>query len=436
METSDNPANTETKLQRIAWLSEKDPQKQFNWLMHHFNEESLRECFHKLDKKKALGVDKVSKEQYQENLEENITSLVTRMKTMSYRPGPVREVLIPKEDGKMRPLGISNFEDKIIQAMTAQILEKIYEPIFIENSFGFRPGRSCHMAIKRLHHYLFQKEIETVIDVDLKNFFGTIDHQLLKEILEIKIKDKKFIRYIVRMFKAGVLSKDDLKVNDEGVPQGSICSPILSNIFAHYAIDIWIQKTVKPCCKGRIEIFRYADDSVICCEFDTDAQRIKEALIKRMHRFKLELNQDKTKLVTFSKRRHREGKQQGAFDFLGFTFYLGRSKRKVVIPKLKSRGKTMRNKLKKVNEWALRNRNRYKMMDIWKIFCLKLIGHLNYYGVSHNTKYVEIFMEKSVRILFKWLNRRSQKRSFTWERFQLFLKKWPLPKPCVMVKLF
>lgn len=180
MKTTDISTKTETKLQRIAWLSKRDPHKQFNWLMHHYNEESLKECFHKLDGKKALGVDGITKEQYQENLEENIFALTAEMKKMSYRPGPVREVLIPKENGKMRPLGISNLKDKIAQMMTARILEKIYDPLFIENSFGFRPGRSCHRAIKSLHQYLFRNEVETVIDIDLKNFFGTIDHELMR----------------------------------------------------------------------------------------------------------------------------------------------------------------------------------------------------------------------------------------------------------------
>jgi RNA-directed DNA polymerase len=253
---------TKTKLNRIALLSKQDPRRSFESLMHHFNEGSLKECFHELDGKKAVGVDGIDKETYGKDLDQNIPKLIARMKTMSYRPGPVREVLIPKEGkpGVTRPLGISGFEDKIVQKMMQQILESIYEPIFLGCSYGFRPGRGCHDAIKDLQHHLYESEIQTVIDIDLKNFFGTIDHEILEGILKEKIKDTKFMRYINRMFKAGVLAKGDLIMSDEGVPQGSICSPVLANVFAHYAIDIWIEEVVKPNCKGKVRLFRYADD--------------------------------------------------------------------------------------------------------------------------------------------------------------------------------
>ena len=235
---------TKTKMKRIALLSKEDPRRSFESLMHHFNEESLKECFHELDGKKALGADGIDKETYGRELDQNIPNLIARMKTMSYRPGPVREVLIPKEGkpGATRPLGISGFEDKIVQKMMQQILESIYEPIFMDCSYGFRPGKGCHDAIKDLQHYLYANQIQTIIDIDLKNFFGTIDHELLEDLLKEKIKDTKFMRYINRMFKAGVLSEGDLKKSDEGVPQGSICSPVLANVFAHYAIDIWIEE--------------------------------------------------------------------------------------------------------------------------------------------------------------------------------------------------
>lgn len=383
--------------------------------MHHFNEESLRVCYYELDGKKAKGSDGVDKAKYGENLEENIKSLVERMKRMAYKPGSVRQVLIPKEGkpGATRPLGISNFEDKLVQKMIQKILESIYEPIFYKNSYGFRPGRGCHDAIKALQHHLNDHEVETVIDLDLSNFFGSIDHELLIEEVKLKINDPKVIRYLKRMFKAGILTEGELTVSEEGVPQGSVCSPILANIYAHKVIDTWIEETVKPLCKGEIEMFRYADDAVICCRYSQDAERIKKALINRLAKYKLKMNEEKTELVKFSKRAQSQGKAQESFNFLGFTFYLGKSLRGYTIPKVKTKGKSLRSKLKKANDWAREIRNKYKMNYIMKIAAVKVRGHVQYYGISHNYAKVEEFIRQVKRILFKWLNRRSQRKSIT-----------------------
>ena len=216
-----SPSVTTTKLNRIAWLSKQDSNKKFECLMHLFNHESLLECFHHLDQNKAVGIDGVDKRAYAVNLERNIQELISRMKDMAYRPNPVREALIPKEGkpGATRSLGISNLEDKIVQLMTHRVLESIYEPVFLSCSHGFRPERSCHTAIKALQEHLYKNEVQIVIDIDLENFFGTIDHKLLEELLREKIKDPKFMRYIIRMFKAGVLTGNELKVSEEGVPQ-------------------------------------------------------------------------------------------------------------------------------------------------------------------------------------------------------------------------
>ena len=328
------------------------------------------------------------------------------MKNMAYRPGPVREVLIPKEGkpGATRPLGISGFEDKIVQKMMQKILESIYDPIFLNCSYGFRSGRGCHDAIKDLQHYLHTNETQTIIDIDLQNFFGTIDHELLEGILKEKIKDTKFLRYINRMFKAGVLAKGDLRMSDEGVPQGSTCSPVLSNVFAHYAIDLWIEEMVKPNCKGQVKLFRYADDAIICCQYDEDAQRIRKSLGKRLEKYKLKLNEDKTKQVPFDKRLIAQDVEQGTFDFLGFTFYLGRARSGRVIPKLMTKAKTIRAKLKKVTEWIKETKDRKTLKEIWKTFIAKLRGHINYYGVSHNANNVAKFLYEARTIVFKWLN--------------------------------
>jgi group II intron reverse transcriptase/maturase len=211
------------------------------------------------------------------------------MKRMAYRPGPVREVLIPKpgRPKEKRPLGICNFEDKIVQKMMQKVLESIYEPLFLDVSYGFRPGRGCHDAVKALRQHLFQQNVQTVIDVDLSNFFGTIDHGEMEKILREKIKDKRFIRYIIRLFKAGVLAEGDLSVSQEGLVQGSLCSPTLANIFAHYALDLWVTEVVKKHCTGTVELFRYGDDAVICCQYEKDAMRIKKALSQRLDKYKL-----------------------------------------------------------------------------------------------------------------------------------------------------
>lgn len=438
MRTSESQKNTDTALAEIMYLSSKNPAQEFHSLMHHFNEGSLRRCFDKVDGKKALGADRVSKEDYGKTLKTNLEDLITRMKRMGYRPQAVRQVLIAKEGkpGATRPLGISNFEDKVVQRRTQEILESIYEPLFQDWSYGFRPGRSCHDAIKALRNHLHYEEVEVVIDVDLANFFGTIDHGVLKDLLKVKIKDTKFMRYINRMLKAGVLMEGELTMSDEGVPQGSCCSPVLSNIVAHYVIDEWIEDTVKPLMKGTVKAFRYADDLVICCRYEEDALRVRKALGKRLDKYKLKLNEEKTKMVSFSKSKVRRGIKQEAFDFLGFTFYLGRSRRGAIIPKVKTSGKRYRSKLNKVKDWAKQVRDKGKLGTIWKTFCAKLRGHVQYYGVSFNSRAVMSFLSEASKILFKWLNRRSQRKSLNWDKFKLFQEKNPLPEAKVRHKLF
>ena len=432
--------DTNTKLERIARLSRMDPQKKFACLMHLFNGTSLLECFHELKSKKARGTDGVSKNDYGQELYSNLRDLVVRMKRMAYHPSPARQVLIPKEGkpGAIRPLGISNFEDKLVQKMMQKVLESIYEPLFLNCSYGFRPGRSCHDAIRELNQHLSKHRVKTVIDVDLNNFFGTIEHHLLLEILKEKLSDKRLLRYLTRMFKAGVLSDGELKMSEEGVPQGSVCSPILANIFAHYVIDEWFNETVKKHCFGRqVEMFRYADDLVICCESEHDAKRIYKALKGRLEKFNLRLNEEKTKQVSFDKVAFKGGKKQDSFDFLGFTFYLALSRNgSFVLPKVKTSGVRLREKLKRVNRWCRSVRNKYRQRVIWKTFKSKLEGHIRYYAVTFNSRYVEKFVDRSRRILFNHLNRRSQRRSCNWLEFERYEKLFPLPKVKIYHKLF
>jgi group II intron reverse transcriptase/maturase len=438
MRFTENLEATEAKLNRIAMLSKANPKMVFANVIHHFNKESLTACYHALNGKKALGSDGIDKAKYGENLEANLEDLMGRMKRMAYIPGAVRQVLIPKEGrpGATRPLGISNFEDKLVQKMMQKILESIYEPLFYENSYGFRPGRSCHGAIKVLHTHLSTYQVETVIDVDLCNFFSSIDHEAVMKVIEKKISDPRLLRYLRRMFKAGVLAEGELITSEEGVPQGSVCSPIIANIFAHEVIDEWLEKTVKHYCLGEVKAIRYADDLVICCQYHRDAERIKVALGHRLAKYGLKMNNEKTKLVRFSIRKKKRGEAQETFDFLGFTFYIGRSLKGILLVKVKISGKRLRLKLKKVNDWARSIRNKIKLGEVIKLAISKLRGHVQYYGVSHNYGYVRIFIDRVKIILFKWLNRRSQRKSFNWEIFMKYLDRYKFPKAKICHPLF
>lgn len=435
---TENTLKTETKLKRIAALSKADPKMVFTQLIHHFNKESLTACFMELDGKKATGSDGIDKASYGVSLDDNIQNLMERMRRMAYIPGNVRQVQIPKDGkaGATRSLGISNVEDKLVQKMMQKILESVYEPLFFDNSYGFRAGRSCHQAIEDLHAYLSTHSVETVIDVDLSNFFGSIAHEQVMNVIRKKISDPRLIRYLYRMFKAGVLAEGELIYSDEGVVQGSCCSPVIANIFAHDVIDEWIDHTVKSHCKGEVKMTRYADDLVICCQDQQDAARIKVALAQRLEKYGLKMNEEKTKLVKFSIKNQKRGERQETFDFLGFTFYLGGSRKGSPLVKVKTSGKRFRAKLKKVNDWARSIKNKMTLNQLMKLAASKVRGHIQYFGVSHNYKYVERFVWKVTVILFKWLNRRSQRRSFTWERFTKYLDKIKFPKAKIYHPLF
>lgn len=426
----------DTKLCLITQRSARDPKCKFDALLHHINEGSLAECFHSLDGRKAVGVDGIRKEDYAKNLDENLKSLASRIGSMSYRPLPVREKLIPKEGkpGATRPLGIGCFEDKIVQKRCAQILEAIYEPLFLDCSYGFRPGRSCHNAVKQLHHTLFNCRVSTVVDIDIKSYFDTISHEGLMQMLECKIADRRFLRYIRRMLKAGVLREGEFSKNDEGTPQGSLVSPILSNIYLHYVLDVWFESVVKLHCKGNAWLFRYADDAIACFELEEDARRYNEFLPKRMAKFGLKVSKEKSKIVHFCRCSPKD--KNGTFDFLGFTYYMGTSRKERCIPKVKTSKKKFRAKLHRVSEWIKKARDSKRLAWIWNTFRAKIRGHIQYYSVSFNLHSVRNFLHKAMWIIIKWLNRRSQRKSFTWEKFSLFEKQFPMPKVCIVHRLF
>ena len=429
---------TATKLNKITKLSRDDSKMVLKCLMPHFNKESLTSCFHKLNGKKAAGIDGVTKVEYGQNLDSNIEKLLGKMKSMSYRPKGVREVLIPKDGkkGSTRPLGISTFEDKIVQMQMANILTSIYEPIFRECSYGFRPSRGCHTAIKSLFHHLSNRTVETVIDVDLKNYFGMIRHEHLIKFLRLKIKDERFIRYVSRMLKAGIFKEGRFEVSENGSPQGNIVSPILSNIYAHYVLDLWLEVVVPKYTKREVRSFRYADDQVICCQYRSDAVKIMRALKQRLNKFGLELNTDKTKIVKFGKWNFNKTKQ-GTFDYLGFTFYLKRSSTNgLSMAAIKTSRKRMTSKLRLVKTWLKLNVRKIKLLPLWKRFNQKLIGHIQYYGVSLNLDSVSDFIHQATKVFFKWINKRSQRRSINWEKFSKFIEAFSQPKPKIVHHLF
>ena len=424
-----------TGFAKIGQLSAANEEMVFDQLMHHFDEESLQHCYRRLDRKAASGSDGVTKSQYGEQLGKNTADLVNRLKRMTYRPSAVMEVMIAKEGQKKasRPLGISNFEDKVVQKRFQEVLEAIYEPLFYNNSYGFRPRRSCHDAVKALHQHLYNHSTKVVIDLDLSNYFGSIDHEQLIRFLQKKISDRRFLRYIRRMLKCGILGDAGFRRSDEGVTQGSVCSPVLANIFAHYVLDDWFESTVKEHCREEVALFRYADDAVICCNSEKDAARIRKALESRLSKYGLALNQAKTSLVKFDKRDHRGS---GGFDFLGFTFYVGLTRNGRPIPKLKSSGKKLRSKLLNVKLWCRRYRNEYRLSELWQRFCVKLRGHVQYYGVSFNGEAVDGFVKKSIFVFLKWINRRSQKRSMTYEQFKNYMSIYPPPKARIVHRLY
>jgi len=435
---SEAQRTADTVLQRITWLSARDASRCFDTVMHLFTQESLAASFHALDGRKAVGADGMTKAEYGADLERNLAELVERMKRMAYRPGAVREVLIPKAGaaGATRSLGISSVEDKVVQGMVRKVLDAVYEPVFLECSYGFRPGRGPHDAVRALHQHLYRHEVESVIDVDLAQYFDTIDQKRLLEMISQKVSDRRFLRYLSRMFKAGVLRQGELMVNAEGVVQGSACSPVLANIYAHYVLDEWFEGTVKRHCAGDVQMFRYADDLVICCRYARDAERIRKALAGRVDKFGLALNEAKTRLVSFTRPARGERGARAVFDFLGFTFYWGRSRRGRPLVKVKTSGKRLRAKLKAVNEWAKHTRSRCSMQEFWAVLCAKVRGHLRYYGVSFNVPALNAFVHKVRRLVFKWLNRRSQRRSFTWEAFARYALAHPLPRVAVYHRLF
>lgn len=430
----------ETKLDLITQIARMDKDCKFNNLMHLINEDSLRECFKRLDERKAAGIDQMTKEEYGRNLGANLKNLVARMKRMSYRPQAVRRTYIPKGGGKLRPLGIPALEDKLVQMAFTRILGAIYEVDFCDNSYGFRKGRSCHDALARINSRLMVKPVNYIVDADIKGFFDNVDHQWLIRCLEVRVADKKLIRYIVRFLKSGIMEDGEYHETEKGTPQGGVISPILANIYLHYVLDRWFILDVQDKCKGYTDLVRYCDDFIICAQHKREAYRILELIKQRFGKFGLELSEEKTRIVEFGRfaveRRAKEGKRAETFNFLGFTHYCSRSRSGKFKVGRKTEKKRFARGLRNVQEFVVNNRNLLKLEEIRKRVKSMLVGHYRYYGVNENSRSLWNFQYEVRRILFKWLNRRSQRRCFNWDEFNVYLKRYPLPQPRIYNNLF
>ena len=392
-------------------------------IIHLVNKETLKAQHEKQEINKASGVDRITKKQYEEQLENNLEKLVERMKKFSYKPLPVRRTYIPKLNGKLRPLGIPAYEDKLVQGAMADILNEVYECKFLECSYGFRPNRGCHQAIKEINQRIMIKKVNYILDADIKGFFDNVDHKWLMRFLANDIGDKKFLRYIKRFLIGGYMENAEIFMTDKGTPQGGIISPILANVYLHYVIDRWIYEVVKPRLKGEIYLVRYADDFIIMFQYENEARKVYQALIKRLAKYGLELEEDKTRIIPFG--RYKGTKE--TFNFLGFMHYNGTTKTGKYTVGHKMDKKKKKAKCNNITKW-IKERRVYKFKDTIKQLNKKLIGIYSYYGI--NGMYEELckIYYHVLYALRTMIFRRSQ-RKISKEVFYGILTRIPVAKP-------
>jgi group II intron reverse transcriptase/maturase len=432
----------ETKLRRIAVKARSEPRFVFTSLFHLMNTELLRACFDRLRRDAATGMDGMSKEMYGEELEERLEDLEARLHRLGYRPLPSRRTYIPKPGSvKGRPLGIPAVEDKIVQAGLAAILGPIYEADFIDDSYGFRPGRSCHDALRALSHTVESGRVNWIVEADIKGFFDHVRHEWLMKFLGHRIHDKRVLRYIERFLKAGVMEDEAFQHTDEGTPQGGVISPLLANVYLHYALDLWFERRFRKSCRGYARLIRYADDFVVCFERRDEAERFHAQMQERLAQFALETEPSKTKVLAFGPRAADEARRQGCgkpetFDFLGFTHYCSRSRngRRFRMKRTTAR-KKFRAKLAAYQAWLKANRSRLTNRQLWETTRAKLRGHFVYYGVTDNWRAMNRYAFEVRRLLLKWLNRKGGQRRMNWEKFNQMNRLFPLPTPRIHAHL-
>ena len=421
------------KLSSISMSANSSPDKQFISLAHNLNTELLKDCYYNLDRNKAVGVDKVSWLEYKMDLDNNLESLVERLKKKKFKPLPARRVYIPKGNGELRPLGISAIENKIVESGITKILQSIYEADFLNCSYGFRPKRNTHQALNEVDTIIMTKPVNHIVEADIKGFFDNVNHDMLMEFIKIRIKDTSLLILIEKFLKAGYIDNNLLIKTDIGTPQGSILSPLLANIFLHYVLDTWFEATVKTHTKGYCELVRYADDFICLVQYKDDAQKIKRALENRFTKYGLTLHPDKTKVFSFGRFERENAKQQNrkpnTFDFLGFTHFCDKTRQGYFKVGRKTAMKKFRAKIKELNIWLKQIRNLLPTKEWWKTLKAKLRGHFEYYGVSGNYPSIKRYYVLALRLVHKWLNRRSQKRSMSWSKLANYLTLYPLPKP-------
>ncbi|MDO5580619.1 MAG: group II intron reverse transcriptase/maturase, partial [Planctomycetia bacterium] len=437
MEDSQKSKPKSLGISEIAQLAKQNPKLKFKSLAHLIDRTLLLRSFQQLKGNAGLGVDGISKKEYEDDLFNNINDLHERMKSWRYRHKPIRRVYIPKADGKERPIGISSTEDKIVQRAIATILEQIYEQDFYDCSYGFRPKRKAHDAIKALTDHMYRNPTNWVLEADIKSFFDSVNHQTLKEFIQQRTIDKNFIRLIGKCLKAGIMEGTDYTDPEEGTPQGSILSPILANIFLHYVLDEWFYKEVVPRMKGIVKLVRYADDFVICFEREDDARRVYEVIFKRFAKYDLTLHETKTRLIRFTM--PQKGKAETkteTFDFLGFTIYWHKTRKgDRWTPWCKTSRKKMTKTRKELEEYSRKSRFE-KIGKQFQGLVSRLRGKFNYYGVSGNIADISHIRLWAENAWYKWLNRRSQRKSKTWEEFKKLLTWCKIPKVKIYVHLW
>jgi group II intron reverse transcriptase/maturase len=382
-------------------------------------------------------VDGVTKEQYGQDLERNLQDLHGRMKAKRYRHQPIRRVHIPKGQGKMRPIGVSAFEDKLVQDVVREVLEAVYEQDFLDCSHGFRPKRNPHDAIRVLDRIVHRGEVSWILEADIVSFFDSLDRKELKKMLEIRVADGSLLRLIGKCLHVGVLDGVELSTSESGTAQGSVLSPLLGNLYLHFVLDLWFEQEVKPRLRGRATLIRYCDDFIIGFEQEEDARRVMDELGRRLGRFGLTLHPDKTRLLPFRRppADQKDGKGPATFDFLGFTLYWARTRKGRWAMSCKTRSASLRRAIQSVYDWCRRHRH-LSIKDQHAALTRRIQGHFNYFGVSGNSRSLRLIIEQAKLSWYKWLRRRSQRTRLTWERFKDLLRDFPLPRPRITVQIW
>ena len=415
-----------TFLRAIADKAARDKHHRFGDLYRHLNEASLRQSFYLLRKDAACGVDGVTFQEYEKNLESNLTDLVQRLKRKGYHARLVRRKYIPKGQGKWRPLGIPALEDKLLQCAVTQILVAIYEADFLPCSYGYRPVWGPHDAVRALTDELYWGRHNFVVEADIKGFFDHLRHEELIRMLETRIQDGALLGLIRKWLRAGILEEDGKVIHPVlGTPQGGIVSPVLANVYLHYVLDQWFEQVVRPGNRGQCRLFRFADDFVACFEYRHEAAAFEPALGERLRTYGLEVALDKTKTLRFGR---NGGPHNGRFDFLGFEFRWEASRSGQPIVKRRTSRKKQQASVRRFAEWIRENRHQ-KTSKLMKTLAAKYQGYWNYYGLIGNSQSLGQFYWQTCRILFKWLNRRSQRPSYTWPAFNRLLKRFRVPTP-------